>query len=149
MDRYYDDGFSGFKRHKPAEQSAMRSFMSDSSLASAWYPKEQPREVQFSVGDDSEMEDNPIVRLARSKPDSRPAARAEVEETLKLPKMSRMRSLVKGSGEAPQDESDDSEVKERRTESKRRRKEALTSLREHAKKESKGRRLCWQSSLAK
>jgi len=47
MDRYYDDGFSGFKRQKPAEQSAMGSFMNDSALASAWYPKEKARNSKF------------------------------------------------------------------------------------------------------
>ncbi len=106
-------------------------------LASAWYPKEKARELHIS----EELNDNPIVWIAPARTDSRPAARAEVEETLNLPTISRMKSLVKGPlREAPQDESDDSDVVERRAQSKRRRTEALTSLREHAKKGVKGQK---------
>ncbi len=84
------------------------------------------------------MEDNPIVRVVQPRTDSRPAARAEVEETLKLPKISRMKALV--SDVPPDDASDDSDVVERRAESKRRRTAALTALRTHAKHGMKGQK---------
>ncbi len=156
MERYYEDGFSGFTRCTPEATNRLGSFMSDSH-AEAWFPRPQPRELQFS-----EEQPNPVVRRAakrahspipppRQRVDSRPDERHEVQHLLDhLPKHSRMKSILKGplTGAPPQDESDKSNDDERsvasafrhvvKKESRRKRSESLSALRDHSAMGIKG-----------
>jgi hypothetical protein len=111
MDRYYDDGFSGFSRRIPAGKSLMGSYQASALGAHAWYPKPEPRELQFSEGH------NPVARrvVGRKQPhsppeDSRPAQREEVKHLLASgPAHSRLKSMVAGPlFGPPQDASDES-----------------------------------------
>jgi hypothetical protein len=151
MERCYDDGFSGFTRRTPEATNRLGSFMSDSH-AEAWFPRPQPRELQFS----EEQPQNPIVRRVGSKhprsppkerEDSRPKERNEVNNLLDtLPKHSRIKSILKGpfNGAPPNDDSDESNDDERsvassfrhvvKKESRRKRSESLAALREHSAK---------------